>query len=181
MWLLLASVAAREVLHRLLGGRRFRGVRQGGVVSAVIWNTLWVAVFAFAVLSAGDGTASPTAWIGFPVLWIGTALRCWALRTLGGNYAVAIRTGPAHRLVTGGPYRGLRHPLHLGLVLEMAGLGLIACRPILAVPVAIGFLVLLARNAAEDRVLQERFGEEFRAYRERAWDPVDLLRVGGAV
>jgi protein-S-isoprenylcysteine O-methyltransferase Ste14 len=71
-------------------------------------------------------------------------------------------------LVTDGPYRYTRNPMYLGLgsvVLATAGLSG-SLWPVLTLPVAVVLIVVLAIRP-EERYLEERFGEAYRAYRTR--------------
>ncbi len=56
--------------------------------------------------------------VGLVVAAAGVALRIWAIRTLGDAFRTALDTP---RLVATGPYRWLRHPSELGLVVIAAG------------------------------------------------------------
>ncbi len=71
-------------------------------------------------------------------------------------------------LVTDGVFRISRNPMYLGLVLVLFGIALLlgTLSPFLAL---IGFTVLLDRRfvSVEERMLEETFGEGFRAYRQR--------------
>jgi protein-S-isoprenylcysteine O-methyltransferase Ste14 len=73
---------------------------------------------------------------------------------------------PATALVSGGPYRITRNPMYVGLVGVQVGLALILLSPwilILALPVAA--ILDLGVIRREERYLEAKFGEPYRAYR----------------
>lgn len=76
---------------------------------------------------------------------------------------VRIQTERGHAVVTSGPYRFVRHPMYLGLILMFLGTGLVLrSRWSLAIGAVIGAL-FLARTAMEDRTLRRELPgyEEF--------------------
>ena len=70
-------------------------------------------------------------------------------------------------LVTTGLYTKLRHPQYLGLILIIVAFLIMwpTLLTLLLAPFLIGRYILLARE--EDRELEQRFGDEFRRYKER--------------
>ena len=54
-----------------------------------------------------------------------TALRYWTISTLGERWTTRVLVRPGLPLVTGGPYRFLRHPNYLAVVIEIAALPLV--------------------------------------------------------
>ncbi|HRD77426.1 MAG TPA: isoprenylcysteine carboxylmethyltransferase family protein, partial [Hyphomicrobiaceae bacterium] len=75
---------------------------------------------------------------------------------------------PAGRLVTDGPYRFRRHPIYIADALILLGLAelskniwLVILTPVFAV------LVTWLAIRPEERHLEARFGDEWRAYRDR--------------
>lgn len=72
----------------------------------------------------------------------------------------------ADKLVTAGPYRFTRNPMYLGLSVVLVGVWLLlgVLSPLLGVPI---FVIVTDRwyIAIEERMLQEKFGPEFDAYR----------------
>ncbi|BEH09646.1 methyltransferase family protein [Geobacter sulfurreducens] len=92
-------------------------------------------------------------------------LRFWAIMHLGPSFTYDVKRPQGNALVQTGPYRLVRHPGYLGIVF-------LATVPGLAVGSLAGFAGLLAttlvqtiiRINAEDRMLEENFGEAFREY-----------------
>ncbi len=58
------------------------------------------------------------------LLLAATALRIWTLSTIGGAWNVRIVRPEAHAIATTGPYRWIRHPNYLCVVLELFALPL---------------------------------------------------------
>jgi protein-S-isoprenylcysteine O-methyltransferase Ste14 len=99
--------------------------------------------------------ALPVQAAGFIVLALGYALFSWAM--LSNEFfetKVRIQTDRGHTVATGGPYRCVRHPAYVGMILQL-----------MATPIALGSLwglvpavcaavLFIARTALEDRTLQ---------------------------
>ena len=75
---------------------------------------------------------------------------------------------PVTALVLSGPYRFTRNPMYLGFVLLTVGIALIA-NALWPIVVLIPTLFVLHYEviAKEERLLEARFGDEYRAYRRR--------------
>ncbi len=104
---------------------------------------------------------------GFVPLALAAALGAWALTAnRPGNFSVlpAPRTGA--RLVTGGPYRYVRHPMYLAVLLAALGLALGWRTPVHAMAFPALALVLHVKAGLEERLLLARF-PAYRDYRER--------------
>ena len=59
------------------------------------------------------------------VLALATLLRVWTLRTIGGAWNVRVVVPDEDQVVTAGPYRWIRHPNYLVVILEIASLPLL--------------------------------------------------------
>ncbi|MDD2676812.1 MAG: isoprenylcysteine carboxylmethyltransferase family protein [Methylacidiphilaceae bacterium] len=106
-------------------------------------------------------------WVGVVLNAGGGALRLWPVFVLGQRFSGLVAIQPGHTLVTSGPYRFVRHPSYLGLLVYVLGWGL-AFGSWAGVILAGLFLPpLLARIAAEERLLRSQFGAEYDAYRAR--------------
>lgn len=83
-----------------------------------------------------------------------TVLRIWTLRTLGASWNVRIVHPPEGGIVTTGPYRFVRHPNYLVVVLEIASLPLVGGAWLSALLLsALNAFVLYHRVRAEEAVL----------------------------
>jgi protein-S-isoprenylcysteine O-methyltransferase Ste14 len=130
------------------------------------------------------------AWASFHVpeaiRWVGLVLGVltvpavhWVLRALGQNVSETVLTKEHHQLVTGGPYRWVRHPLYTsGLALFFA-LGLMAGSwfVLLATLIAFGLLRVLV-IPREEQALLAKFGEGYRNYMQRTGRLVPRVRAG---
>jgi protein-S-isoprenylcysteine O-methyltransferase len=113
---------------------------------------------------------------GAVIFAAGLALRLWSVWVLGRlfTYELAVREG--HELVVRGPYRLLRHPSYTGYLMMQAGQG-VACMSLitLLIPLVATALFLARRIPAEEAMLAGRFGEAWRAHRERTWRLIPLV------
>lgn len=67
---------------------------------------------------------------------------------------VRIQTDRGHRVATTGPYRWVRHPMYLGMLLAIPGSALVLGSAWTFVPAAAAVVSLVVRTALEDRTLQ---------------------------
>lgn len=172
---LLVALAGRQAAEHL-ARRDVPAPTQGaGRDSIVLWYLAYLVILMLALSHAWSTPWSAQAWWGYALWWGGCGLRLAALRAIGGYYDYLIVVRENHRLVDTGPYRRLRHPLHLGLHLEMAGLAVIGESALAWVALALSLIALLRRNLQEERALEAHFGAPYRAYRRATWDVVDLL------
>jgi protein-S-isoprenylcysteine O-methyltransferase Ste14 len=145
------------------------------------WRVIWDASFFFVLISAGiriifvQRPWSSWEWLGYLFFLAGIMLRIFAIRILGKFYDPGIVLKADHRMIQNGPYRILRHPLHLGTVLQITGLAFFA--PLwLALPAGSASLVLcLSLNRTEDCTHAQQLGDEFKVYYLKTWDLVDLI------
>ncbi len=88
------------------------------------------------------------------LLGVATALRYWTISTLGERWTTKILVRPGAPLVTGGPYRFLRHPNYLAVIVEVAVLPLVHTAWWTAIAFSIGnALVLRTRIRVEEEAL----------------------------
>ena len=103
--------------------------------------------------------------LGLVLLIIGYLFATWAM--LVNAYfssAVRIQTDRGQQVVTNGPYRIVRHPSYLGLLLGNVGTSLVLSSLWSLIPTAILTIVIIVRTALEDATLQN----ELPGYRDYA-------------
>lgn len=106
---------------------------------------------------------------------VGTmALRYWAISSLGDRWTTEIWVVPGEEAVVRGPYRLLRHPNYLAVVVEVAALPLVHSAWLTALVFSLGNAwVLRQRIRAEEQALSEHS-----AYDERFADRPRFLPRG---
>jgi len=95
----------------------------------------------------------------------GTAVRVWALRVLGGQFRRDVVVTRDQPVVTGGPYRWVRHPSYTGALLIFDGFGLALANALsLLVLVVLPGLAYLRRIRVEEAELESVLGERYLSY-----------------
>jgi len=110
---------------------------------------------------------APLRWSGAGLGAVSLALTLWIFRTIGKNITSTVETREEHELVTGGPYRWVRHPLYTVGTSFFVSLGIVAANWFMELASLSVLVMLLIRLPKEDEKLIERFGDEYRAYIER--------------
>lgn len=105
-------------------------------------------------------------WLGLVLAFVGLAGIVISRWTLGSSFSI---TAQARALVTRGIYSKIRNPIYLCGSVYLAGLILIFRRPEMWILLAIIAAVQIVRARREARVLEAKFGDEYRSYRRRTW------------
>ena len=110
----------------------------------------------------GRGTASVAA-TGVVVVMLGEAIRLWGVRHIGViSRTRSDRLGP---LVASGPFALVRNPLYIGNIVLWIGFA-VSARLLWLVPVLVAILAFDYHAIVrwEERLLEERQGDRYRAY-----------------
>lgn len=136
--------------------------------SALLWRGLPIALGPRArALAAGAGGAT---------LLSGLGLYLEGMAALGPNYDVSSTFGarlhPDQRLVTSGPYAGVRHPMYVGLVIAAVG-ALLLYRTWMTLAFVAALPVLVVRARREEETPASALGPAWEGYRDQvpAWIP----------
>ena len=113
----------------------------------------------------------PGPWDG--MRWFGVALGLFSLAglfvaryQLGESFAI---TPQAKKLVTRGLYAKVRNPIYMFSTLLVVGFALATQWKFVFLIFLVLVPVQLLRIRQEARVLEEKFGDEYRAYRKKTW------------
>jgi protein-S-isoprenylcysteine O-methyltransferase Ste14 len=152
-----------------------------GSLRAMVWiiaGSIFLAFeAAFGVRGARIAGLQPVGYAaGIAMIWLGIALRVWAVVTLGRFFRVTVVLQDAHSLVTAGPYRWLRHPAYTGSLLTMVGLGVgLGNWLALALLTLGGAIAYGLRIRVEERALAGRFGADWDAYAGARWAVIPFV------
>ena len=119
---------------------------------------------------------APLRWAGITLALAGTTLLIATLRSLGKNLTDTVVTRREHTLVMRGPYRWVRHPFYVSVTLFLVGVSLAAANWFFLLFGAVVLALIGIRTRTEEAKLEERFGEAYRAYKERTGAFVPRLR-----
>lgn len=149
-------------------------------VTIILLQLLSLAVVFFApfddrrallVLSISDLWRLP----GLVLIAFGFTLMAWAEEVLGRLFSTQVTIQEGHQLVTSGPYRHLRHPRYLGILLFNFGMALVFRSGLTLILALALLIVLLWRIHDEEKLLREEFATAWEAYAQRSWRLVPLV------
>jgi methyltransferase len=125
-------VAVRFVELGVAKRNRAWAMERGGVETGAehypVMVALHTALFVGCLLEVPLADRPFLPWLGWPMLALlagAHALRWWCIRTLGPQWNTRVIRVPDAPLVTGGPYRWLRHPNYVAVVVEGFALPLV--------------------------------------------------------
>ncbi len=104
-------------------------------------------------------------YIGLALTIIGGLITIIARLQLGKYATGELMIQQEHQLVQRGLYRKIRHPIYLGGLIGIIGFPLVLRSLIITIAVfVLDLLVFIQRMNREEKLLQEEFGDEYRAY-----------------
>ena len=128
---------------------------------------MMVGVWAIFVLFKKSHNPYGTAhWAGLGLCLIGLAGVIVARYTLGRSFAIRAK---ATALVTSGIYSRIRNPIYVSGMIFITGAAVMTWRAFFLAIVAVMIPMQIMRARREARVLEEKFGDEYREYRKRTW------------
>jgi protein-S-isoprenylcysteine O-methyltransferase Ste14 len=123
----------------------------------------WAIAFVFA---KGPGPHGPARWVGMALAVIGLSGVILGRWTLGRSFSVRAK---ATALVTTGIYSKIRNPIYVSGEVFLIGAAIMVWRLEFLLALLLIIPVQILRERRESRVLEEKFGEEYREYRRRTW------------
>lgn len=148
---LLAAVGLERLAELVVSARNIRRAKARGAVErgrghypAMVALHLGLLVGALVEVVVADRPWH--GWLGWPTLAVvlaAQALRWWCIATLGPQWNTRVVVLPGAEQVRAGPYRWLRHPNYLAVVVEGLALPLVHSAWVTAVAFTLGNAVLL--------------------------------------
>ncbi len=109
-------------------------------------------------------------WIGLGIALAGFVIHVTAIYTLGKFFKTVIIIQDQHQLISNGLYKYFRHPSYFAGMIILLGMGLMlnnwyGLLLILIIP----FLTFIYRIKTEEKVLIQKFGQQYLDYRKKTW------------
>ena len=113
---------------------------------------------------------------GLLLILIGIIIRWSAILELRKYFTVDVKILPDHKLICSGLFKYIRHPSYLGLLLSVLGLGITMVNWLSTIVILVPHIILIVlRINEEERALEDRFGPEYRTYRQRTRRLIPLV------
>jgi methyltransferase len=142
--------------------RHERLLRARGAVEPpdAVYSTMrWAYPVVFVVMAVEGLWSGPAPGLvlvsGLVVFAVGKAVKIWAITTLGERWTYKVLVLPGVPLVTGGPYRFVKHPNYVGVIGELTGMALLTGARVSG-PLGLVFFswLLMRRIQAEEQALK---------------------------
>ncbi|WP_213004628.1 methyltransferase family protein [Paractinoplanes toevensis] len=163
-----AAFAAGELVQAF---RLRRGAASADLPAEIAFRLLFFAAILMLPIGravspgAVIGGGGPVFTLGLTVGLLGLLLRWWSFATLGSYFTVVVKTSEDQTVVDRGPYRVLRHPSYTGLLLALAGAGVMWGNWLSAAgAVTLTLVALLYRLRIEERALTAALGDRYREF-----------------
>jgi protein-S-isoprenylcysteine O-methyltransferase len=115
-------------------------------------------------------------WIGIAVMIAGIVFRQYAISILGKFFTATVQIKNDHELIKAGPYRYIRHPSYLGILIIALGLGIALANWIsLLLCITLPIIGIVQRIKVEEKELERHFGQQYRDYRKTTWRIVPYI------
>lgn len=168
-WVILE--AWQYLRRRRNAARAATSVDRGSLLIVVLCA---ITAFAIAILAAAEVPAALvpggliTFSIGLLIMCSGVFLRWWSVKTLGRHVTCTIVTSPDQPVITTGPYRFVRHPSYLGLILALTGIGIMQENWLsIAALVLVPLTGIIYRIHVEENALSTALGDAYTSYASR--------------
>jgi len=166
--LLILAVAAERLVELALSTRNARRAFVRGGVEAesrrfyaamVLAHALFLVAAPLEVALAGRPFLAALGWPMLLLAGAAMALRYWAIAALGERWNTRVVVVPGEPAVTAGPYRYLRHPNYVAVVVEMVALPLVHTAWVTALVFSAANALLLARRIVHEEAALERHAD----------------------
>lgn len=132
-----------------------------------VWVPLLAGAWVLGCLFASHvGPRGPARFAGLGLAIVGLTGICTARSTLGRSFSIRAK---ATALVTRGIYARIRNPIYISGEIFLIGIAIMLWKLIFLLVFVAVIPIQVLRARKEARVLEEKFGEEYRAYRRRTW------------
>ena len=134
------------------------------IVAFIVALTTAVIIMARGYVFPLVDTADTLFYIGLFLMISGYAARRWAIWLLGNAFSNVLQIKEGQTLYRSGIYAKVRHPAYTGTLVMVAGIPILFSSLIGLLPVSLAIPAVLYRISVEEKMLTEKFGDEYREY-----------------
>jgi methyltransferase len=154
-------IAALLLLEFLVSTRNERRLRARGAIEPAddVWQIMSIAypaAFIAMVVESWLGGGPSPGWFaaGLGIWILAKLLKGWAIASLGDRWSFRVLVLPGEPLVTGGPYKWLRHPNYVAVAGELIGAAVMLAAPYMGAVFTVLFVEIMRRRVqVEERAL----------------------------
>ena len=104
--------------------------------------------------------------VGVAVMVCGIVFRQYSISVLGKYFTGQVQIQVGHELIRAGPYRYIRHPSYLGILVIALGLGIALSNWIsILLCLVLPSIGIVRRIKVEEKEMEKHFGMQYRDYR----------------
>lgn len=159
--LVISGVATMMLVELHLSRNNERRLRAAGAVEPPddVYRAMRIAYPLSFVLMGIEGAShasvsARTVLAGLAVFGLAKAIKFWAITSLGPRWSFRVLVLPGAPLVTGGPYRWMRHPNYVGVMGELAGIAIALSAVVTGTLAVVGFAwILVKRIRVEEKAM----------------------------
>jgi methyltransferase len=169
-FVLLTALSAERIIELIISARNARwafarGAKESGAghyPAMVAFHTLFIVSCFVEAKNFRHQFPASVGWVALGGALFAQGLRYWAVATLGRRWNTRVIVLPDSAPVTSGPYRFIRHPNYLAIVLEMICVPMVyGCWRTAIVFSAGNILMLRVRIRAEELALGASYQKKF--------------------
>jgi protein-S-isoprenylcysteine O-methyltransferase Ste14 len=138
------------------------------ILTAIALDGAWLPViFSLGkMLALGDWLT----WVGVFIMISGVAFRRYAIAVLGRFFTATVQIQKDHQIINTGPYRYIRHPSYLGILVLALGNGIALANWVsLLLCILLPTIGIINRIKVEETELSCHFGEQYQDYKKSTW------------
>jgi protein-S-isoprenylcysteine O-methyltransferase len=115
-------------------------------------------------------------WIGTTIMIAGIIFRQYSISVLGKFFTGQVSIQANHKLIKEGPYRHIRHPSYLGILIITAGLGIALSNWVsIILCVVLSAIGIIRRIKVEEKELESHFGKQYEDYKKCTWAVIPYI------
>ena len=103
-------------------------------------------------------------WFGVALGFLSVPFLAWVHYVLDRSWSVTLKLHANHKLLTSGPYKRIRHPMYTVLIVYMLSWVLVSANFLFLIYYVFSVFLIVVRIPNEERMMMEKFGEEYRIY-----------------